>query len=510
MVDGDVTDLGKHLSLWLDQPAPAGRPPLAGDETADVVVIGAGITGLTTALLLARGGRDVLVIEADRIGSGASGHTTAKVTSQHGLTYARLAATYGADAARTYGAANEAAKERIAALVGEGIDCDFRRRDAYVYAATEAQAEKVELEAEAAEAAGLPAAHVSQAPLPFDTHGAVVFHDQAEFHVQRYLLGLADMLEAAGGRIAEGTPASGVKEGDRCIVETAHGNVEAAHVVIATLIPFLDRAAFFARAYPVRSYCVAARLEQAALMPDSMLITAGEPSRSVRTQPFEGEELLIIGGEGHDVGSEEAEPERYELLADFAREHWSVREITHRWSTQDYMPADNVPYIGRLHPLSKRLWTATGLKKWGMTGGTVAAELITDAIAGRENPHSSLFSSTRLSARGEGPKFVAENTKVAGHFFGDRLKERGDRPIDELEPGEGAIVSAAGEKVAGYRDDEGNLHAVSSRCTHLYCQVKWNGAERSWDCPCHGSRFGVDGEVLNGPAVKPLPPRPTS
>ena len=238
-----------------------------------------------------------------------------------------------------------------------------------------------------------------------------------------------------------------------------------------------------------------------------MLITAGEPSRSIRTQPFEGEELLIIGGEGHDVGSDEAEPERYERLAEFAQEHWAVREISHRWSTQDYVPADNVPYIGRLHPLSKRLWTATGLKKWGMTAGTVAAELITDAIEGRENPDASLFSSTRLSPKGEGPTLVTENTKVAAHFFGDRLKERGGRSIEDLEPGEGAIVTAAGQKVAGYRDPEGGLHAVSSRCTHLYCQVKWNSAERSWDCPCHGSRFGVDGEVLNGPAVKPLPPR---
>jgi glycine/D-amino acid oxidase-like deaminating enzyme/nitrite reductase/ring-hydroxylating ferredoxin subunit len=502
-----VSDLGKHLSLWLDLPETPARPPLDGGESADVVVVGAGITGLTTALLLARDGRSVTLVEADRNGSGASGHTTAKVTSQHGLTYAGLASKYGADAARTYGAANEAALERIGALVGEGIECDFRRRDAYVYAATEEQADDVEAESEAAEAAGLPAGYVSKAPLPFDTHGAVVFHEQAEFHVQRYLLGLAELFEQAGGRIAEGTTAKGVSEGKPCVVETDRGEIEAGEVVIATLLPFLDRAAFFARAHPMRSYCIAARVD--GLVPDSMLISAGSPTRSVRTQPFEGEELLIVGGEGHKVGSGEAEPERYELLAEFAREHWQVREITHRWSTQDYMPVDNVPYIGRLHPLSKHLWTATGMKKWGMTGGTLAAELISDAIAGRENPHASLFSSTRFSPRGEGPKLVSENTKVAGHFFGDRLRERGGRAIEDLEPGEGAIVSADGEKVAGYRDEQGGLHAVSARCTHLYCQVRWNGAERSWDCPCHGSRFGVDGEVLNGPAVEPLPPRST-
>ena len=240
---------------------------------------------------------------------------------------------------------------------------------------------------------------------------------------------------------------------------------------------------------------------------EGMLINAGSPTRSIRSVPDGDEELLMVGGEGHSTGSSEAKPERYEKLAEFARRHWDVERIEHRWSSQDFVPDDGVPYIGPVHPLSKRIHVATGLKKWGMTGGTVAAELLADRIAGRDNPAAKLFSSTRIKPLAEAPKFISENARVPLHMVGDRLRDRGGRPIEDLEPGEGAIVSAPSGKVAGYRDPAGELHAVSTRCTHLGCQVRWNGAEWTWDCPCHASRFGVDGNVLNGPAVEPLAPR---
>jgi Rieske Fe-S protein len=238
-----------------------------------------------------------------------------------------------------------------------------------------------------------------------------------------------------------------------------------------------------------------------------MFINAGSPTRSLRSHPFRGEELLLVGGEGHHVGTSKAQPERYDALIEFARRHWDVRAIEHRWSAQDYSPDDLVPYAGRLHLRSRHVYAVTGLKKWGITAGPAGAGLIADAILGRENDSARLFSSTRVRLQ-EAPRFLFENTRVGVHFFADRLKQRGMRPIDDLARGEGAIVSAAGEKVAGYRDDDGDLHAVSSRCTHLGCQVVWNAAERTWDCPCHASRFDVDGDVLNGPAVDALEPRP--
>jgi nitrite reductase/ring-hydroxylating ferredoxin subunit len=353
----------------------------------------------------------------------------------------------------------------------------------------------------------LPATFVDEAPLPYATHGATRFDDQAEFHPHKYVVGLAKLLEEAGGRIFEHTRATQVHEEAPCRVETESGEVLADQVVVATLMPFLDRGVFFARAFPSRSYVVSARIAEPA--PSGVFINVGSPTRSLRSHPCGNGELLLIGGEGHHVGSGEAQPERYERLIEFAHRHWKVDSIEHRWSAQDYSPDDGVPYVGRLHLRSRRIYVATGLKKWGITGGTMAAILICDAILGRENPWAKLFSSTRLRPLAEGPKFALENAQVGLHFVGDRILQRGTRPIGDLAPGEGDIVSAGGRKVAGYRDEEGHLHAVSTRCTHLYCQVRWNSAERTWDCPCHGSRFTPEGTVLNGPAVSPLDRRPT-
>jgi glycine/D-amino acid oxidase-like deaminating enzyme/nitrite reductase/ring-hydroxylating ferredoxin subunit len=489
-------------SLWFDTTEPRDEHrPLAGDRRVDVAVVGAGITGMTAALLLARAGRSVAVVDQHVVAGGTTGHSTAKVTSQHGLTYALLRLTHGRDAARTYAEAMEAAKEQIAALIAEGIDCSFRRRAAYLYGSAGWQRRLLEREASAAAEAGLPATFVETAPLPYDTHGAVRFDDQAEFDPRAYVAGLARLVAEAGGEVFEHTRAHQVHEGEPCRVETEHGTLTADDVVVATLIPFLDRGGFFARAFPSRSYAVTARI--AGPPPDGMFINAGSPTRSLRAHG----DLLLVGGEGHHVGSSKAQPERYEALVEFAQRHWDVQSIEHRWSAQDYSPPDLVPYAGRLHPRAQHVYVATGLRKWGITAGPAAAALISDAILGRENDWARLFSSTRVRPLQEGPRLLLENSRVGVHFFADRLKERGTRPIEELRPGEGAIVSAGGRKVAGHRDDEGGLHAVSSRCTHLGCQVVWNAAERTWDCPCHGSRFDVDGEVLNGPAVDPLESR---
>jgi glycine/D-amino acid oxidase-like deaminating enzyme/nitrite reductase/ring-hydroxylating ferredoxin subunit len=505
------TSLGEHRSVWLERAEGERRrrPRLAEERRADVCVVGAGITGLSTALELVRQGRSVVLLDASRIGDGTTGHSTAKVTSQHSLTYARIRSTHGADGARAYAEANEAAKERIAERAEGGIDCDFRRRDAWVYATDGRQRKLLERETRAAREAGLPAELREDVPLPFETSGGMRFTGQAEFDPQRYVLGLARELEQAGGEIFENTRAVQVKESGAGVSVVAEGGrVEAGHAVLATLIPFLDRGLFFARAFGTRSYVITARI--AGPPPEAMLITAGSPMRSIRAVPSGSEELLMVGGESHDVGARDAQPERYGRLAEFARAHWDLRSVEHHWSSQDFAPDDGVPYIGPLHPRSARIRVATGLKKWGITGGTVASMLISDEIAGRENPWAGLFSSTRFKPLAQAPKLISENSRVGVHFLADRLRDRGGRAIEDLRPGEGGIVSADGQKVAGYRDDEGRLHAVSSRCTHLYCQVVWNGAERTWDCPCHASRFSVDGEVLNGPAVRPLEKRPLS
>ncbi|HEU4542690.1 MAG TPA: FAD-dependent oxidoreductase [Jiangellaceae bacterium] len=501
------TEGWRHVSLWLDDTPPTNYPRLDGDRTVDVAVIGGGITGLTTALLLARDGMRVCLVDQNSIGSGTTGHTTAKVTSQHQLIYARLHATYGAEGTATYAAAMEAAKERVASFAAEGIDCDLRRRPAYVYARRPNERSILETETRAAQEAGLPATFDDKLPMPFPTAGGMRFDNQIEFHAQKYVLGLAERFVAAGGEIFENTRATQVHEAEPCLVHTEQGRIRANHVIVATLMPFLDRGGFFARAFPSRSYVITARV--AGGLPDAMLISALSPVRSIRSVPFQGEELLMIGGEGHHLGSSKATQERYDTLAQFARNHWNVISFEHRWSAQDYRPSDGVPYIGRLNIMSKRIHIATGFKKWGMTSGTLAGMLVSDSIAGRPNDWAELFTSTRVKPIAGGPRFITENARVGFKMVADRILAPGRRSIEELERGEGGIVTSIGQKVAGFRDDEGRLHAVSTRCTHLGCQVAWNAAERSWDCPCHGSRFAPDGEILNGPATKPLPSRPT-
>ena len=501
-------DIGhsRHTSLWLDDLPTTSHPSLTERRSFDVAVVGGGVTGLTTALLLARDGRSVCLLDQGSIGTGTSGHTTAKVTSQHHLTYAKLRVTHGADGARTYAQAMEAAKERVAAFADEGIDCDLRRRPAYVYATRTSERALIEAETSAAQEAGLPATLDDQVPLPFDTLGGMRFDDQIELHAGKYLQGLAARLVAAGGEIFEHTRAVDVKEADTCVVHTDKARVRAQHVVVATLLPFLDRGGHFARAFPSRSYVLTARVTGG--LPDAMLINAAPPLHSIRAVPLRGEELLMILGEDHHVGSAKATPERYERLAQFARERWDVVSFEHRWSAQDYSPDDGVPYIGPVNVRSRRVHVATGFKKWGMTAGTAAGMLISDAIGGRANAWAPLFSSTRVKPLAEAPRFVSENARVGVRFVADRLLAPGQRDIDDLRQGEGDIVSCKGEKVAGYRDEAGRLHAVSARCTHLGCQVAWNGAENSWDCPCHGSRFTPDGDILNGPATTPLGRRP--
>jgi glycine/D-amino acid oxidase-like deaminating enzyme/nitrite reductase/ring-hydroxylating ferredoxin subunit len=496
-------------SVWIETgPEQPAFDELAEDVRADVAVIGGGIVGITTALLLTEAGASVALLEADRLVHGVTGHTTAKVTSQHGLIYDRLRSRFGADAARTYGDANETALRWIAERVErDGIECDFRRRSAYAYATSSSERSDVESEAEAASNAGLPARMTDDVPLPFAVEGAVRFDDQAEFHVRRYLVALVETLAAGGCRIFERSRAVEVDSHEQpATVKTAGGRVIADQVVVASHYPFLDRSLAFARVHPERSYAILCRI--AGTPPAAMLISAGSPTRSVRAVRVDGEELLLVGGEGHRTGTGGDTEERYRRLEAFAREHWDVRSVDYRWSAQDNTTVDGVPYVGLLSPREQRVFMATGFAKWGMTGGTAAALLLSDRLLGRENGWASLFEPNRLNLRASVPRLVKENVEAGLRFAGDRLTKPGRRAIEDLRPGEGDIVRLHGEKVAGYRDDDGTLQAVSPTCTHLGCQVNFNAAERSWDCPCHGSRFAPDGSVLQGPAVHRLERKP--
>ena len=347
--------------------------------------------------------------------------------------------------------------------------------------------------------AGLPASLVETTPLPYPIEAAVRFDRQAEFHPRKYLLALADRLE---GDVYEQTRAVALDSGAQSVVKTTGGRVTAEHVIVATHYPFLDRSLAFARVHAERSYALLCRIDGEP--PSGMYISGGSPTRSVRAVPVAGEELLLVGGEGHKTGWGGDTEQRYRTLEAFAREHWDVRSVEYRWSSQDNITIDTLPYVGRLTPHSSGVLMATGFAKWGLTGGTAAALLLSDLVLGRANPWTELFDPYSIKPLPAALKFVEETAQVGLRFVGDRITKRGTRSIHELAPGEGDIVRNDGEKVAGHRREDGSLVAVSTRCTHLGCQVNWNTAERSWDCPCHGSRFAPEGDVLQGPAVHPL------
>lgn len=478
-------------------------PQLAGDLHVDVAVIGGGITGLSVASQLKRAGATVAVLEADRVASGTTGYTTAKVTSQHNLIYHDLISRAGKDLAGQYAAANDAAIAEIAGQVKElDIECDFRRGNAHVYTSDLEKLNRIQDEVEAARSLGIQASFQRNTELPYPVEGSVLFSHQAMFHPRKYCLGVAASIPGDGSHVFERTRAMDVDCEDGCTVSTKTGTVHAGHVVVATQIPFLDNGAYFARTSPARSYAIAVKLNGPVL--NDMYLSLDHPTRSLRPHVENGESYLLVGGEGHKVGQDPDTRERYQALEDWAREKFDVQSVEYRWSAQDYMAVDHVPYIGPITSKNERILIATGFNKWGMTTGVVAGMILTDTIMGRTSPWSEVFDSTRSDIRHSAKQFVTENANVAKRFVGDRLRTLKTPDVSELGLGEGGIVEANGEKVAAYRDESGKLHSVSPTCTHMGCQVTWNTAERTWDCPCHGSRFNVDGGVLQGPGIKPL------
>jgi glycine/D-amino acid oxidase-like deaminating enzyme/nitrite reductase/ring-hydroxylating ferredoxin subunit len=500
---------GKPTSYWVDSAPGTAFPVLDHDLAVDVAVVGAGMLGITTALLLQRQGATVALIDSGTVAGGVTAYTTAKVSSAHGLHYAALESSFGRDGARAYAQANEQALERIAGLVDElAIDCDWRRKPAYVYGVDDAQRRKVEKEVDAAGRAGLPVSLVTAAPeLPFPITAAIRYEDQAEFHPRRYLLGLMDELVNGGCQVFEHTRIVAAGDGETATATTRDGHtISAGDVVVATHFPFMDRGLFFARMHPERSYAMGVFADDNRV--EGMYLSAESPAHTIRSIPTERGEMLLVGGESHKVGQADA-AERYERVESWAREHWQVREVAYRWSTQDTMPVDGVPYVGKLNPGARSLWVGTGFLKWGLTNGTAAAEILAARIGGRDAPpYADLFDSTRAKPLASAKELVKENANVARRFVQDHVARPDLRSVDDLAPGEGGTVRVGTKKVGAYRDDDGTLHTVSAVCTHLGCAVTWNRAERSWDCPCHGSRFHWDGTVIEGPAVKDLAPVP--
>ena len=496
-----------HTSWWVESTGTTSYPPLADGTTTDVAVLGGGIAGLTTAYLLAREGRAVTLVEAGRVASSVSGYTTAKVSVQHNLVYADLAGRHGEQAARGYAESQTRALSWMADTVrSEGIDCEWETAASLVYTEVESDLQSVEAEIEAARRVGLPMELVTTSDLPWPIVAGARLDGQAQFHPRRYLLALAERFVAAGGRIVEGTRALDVDAGEPCTVHTDHGDLTCNEVVVATHYPFLDRGLLFARLAPYRDVVVAAAVP-ADRDPGVIAISTGSErggTHSVRSAPYgAGRRLLIVTGGQYKTGSTEATESSYRELEEWTRARFGVDAIEHRWSTQDTSSVDRLPYIGQLPNGGDHVWVATGFSAWGMTNGTLSGLVLTDLLQGRSNPYAELYKPGRLTVQASASKLVKENVDVAKHLVKGMFRNDVSSP-DELAVGEACVYRDLDGRHAAYRDEAGTLHVVSARCTHLGCTVAWNGAERTWDCPCHGSRFDHTGAVLEGPAVEPL------
>lgn len=493
-------------SIWTARrraPVPHLQDPLA----VDVAVVGAGITGLTAAVKLARAGCRVAVLENRRLGSGATGFTTAKISLLQGTRYRRLQADHGAAATQAYAAANTDAADWIERRVREDrIECGYQHRTALTWVHETAALPHLEEEARAAHAAGLDVRLVTETDLPFPVAGGIELSHQAQFHPVAYLNGLVDLATAAGALLFEDTRVTGVERDGAngpVNVHTHHAAVSADHVLVCTGIPFVDRGLFFARLEPVRSYAIA--IPRPAHAPQSMSISDDEPVRSLRTAVAEdGEELLLVGGAGHGVGRRADTDGAHRELAEWSCAVLGVEEVRAGWSTQDYVPQDGMPYVGTTWSLPDQVRVATGFAKWGMTNGTAAGRLLAAEVLGEPPAWAEVFAAGRLGPARTVGKLFDLNAKVGGHLVKDKFVR--PRPRPEPAEGEGRVVRDGVHLTAVSRTD-GVTCAVSGTCPHLGGTVAWNPVERSWDCPLHGSRFDADGSLLQGPSVRDLAPR---
>lgn len=490
-------------SYWLDSTPQTRFPQLEEDVKVDAAVIGGGLAGISTAWLLVQEGLKVAVIEADRICQGTTAYSTAKITSQHNLIYAQIQGQFGTELAKQYAQANEAAVRFMGETISKfSIDCDYQEQPAYVYTQQDRYVRQIQQEAETAKALGIQASYHESLDLPFQVKAAVAFEGQAQFHPRKYILALAERIEREGSYIFEQTRAVGIDEGSPKVISTKQGHsITADHVVVASHFPFHDGLGlYFARMYPDRSYILAVRTEDK--LAPGMYVTAESPGRSLRTFRLQDGEGILVAGESHKTGHGENMATHYQALGEFAGEIFTDPEILYRWSAQDYTTIDKIPYIGKIRSGAENIYVATGFRKWGISSSTVSALLIRDLIVKGESPWQEVFSPARGLKLGSVGQLVQQNLHVANLLISGKLQR--PVPAEEVQSGEGKVIQVDGHKVGAYRDEEGKLHLVDITCTHLGCELKWNNGEKSWDCPCHGSRFTYEGDVLEGPAIEPL------
>ncbi|HEV7243235.1 MAG TPA: FAD-dependent oxidoreductase [Thermoanaerobaculia bacterium] len=496
----------ESLSLWIDTTPSTSYPSLRGELTADVAIVGGGITGITAAYLLAKAGKSVVIVEKGRIAMAETGHTTAHIIEATDADYRDLIEDHGEDNARLNTEAIRSSIALIRSVVDElHIDCGFKAVDGYLYTEDEEDREYLQRQQEFLRQAGIETEWVDQVPLPFPTKGGVHYRNQYVFHVRQYLLAVAEAAVKHGARIFESSLVNEVENAEKdgsCVAKTEEGSVRAQHLLLATHVPINDRGTLWAKMYMTRTYVVAAPIEPGQVT-DALFWDTAYPYHYTRLLETNKGWFLVVGGEDRDVGKDGNDESRYEALEEYCRSRFGVSTFTHRWSGQINEPADALPFIGESSH-GKNVWMSTGYSGTGMTYGTLSAMLLSDFAQERENRYAKLYDPGRTKVGA-----VLENVVTKAIEYPKRMIEKAThldveaKSVDEVGEGEGKIVSSGGEKYAAARID-GELRLLDPTCTHMGCTIAWNAAEKSWDCPCHGSRFDTRGQVLNGPATSPL------
>ena len=491
-------------SLWLEENKIKEFPELEKDEKADICIIGAGIFGISTAYYLSQNGYNVILIERNKIASKVTGHTTAKITSQHGLIYHYLLNQYGIDFAKKYFNANQGAVTEIERIIQENnIECDFEKQNSYVYTTDKTELEKIQEEIEALDRINPDAKLVNKSQLPFSIIKGIEFKNQAQFNPIKYIQGLVRKLEENKVRIFENTTCFDIKQdNEEYICYTENNTIKSKYVVIATHYPFINiPGMYFAKMYQSSSYVIG--VDTKTELFSGMYINIQSPIYSFRTAVDNGKKILLLGGLDHKTGENITYQDSYGKLEQKAKQWYPNLEVKYRWSTRDCITLDKIPYIGEFSNVLPNIFVGTGFNKWGMTSSNVAARIITDKIMKKENEYDEVFKSTRVNPivnKDELKNMVVQTTKS---LVVDKLKKE-ENSIDDIKNETGGIIEKNGEKIGIYKDIEGKIHAVKPICTHLGCLLNWNAADKTWDCPCHASRFDYTGKNIYNPALKNL------
>jgi len=493
---------GNNKSIWQGEQASFNTSEIP-ESVFDVAIAGGGITGITTALELQRQGKKCIILEARNLCFGTTGGTSAHLNSFFDTTYAQVASSFGKDGARNLAEAARHALDLYAKNIADlKIDCDYKLMNGIVYAQENKQAAELDEMYEASVEVGVPVSYVSEIPINDTFKRALSFKRQAQIHPVKYVHGLAQAFKKNGGLILENCFVAGVSQKNSLEIETSRGTIKSEKLIYATHIP-PGINLLHLRCAPYRSYVMAISLEENQY-PPSAVYDMFDPYHYYRTQEIGDQRFLIAGGEDHKTGHEENTELPFDKLEKYLRKIFKIGEIKYKWSSQYFEPADGIAYIGNLPGNSENIFVATGFGGNGMTYSHIAASVLTAKIVQNTALYGNLFSPARVKPVAGFTNFVKENADVVSSLIADPFKIRAAESLAQMPNNSGDTVKYQHHNMAVYKNQQGALFTLNPTCTHLKCTVKWNQTERSWDCPCHGARYSVNGEVLTGPADRPL------